>query len=170
MKLTRAKAKEEVVCQLRFVSLDETLDGSIPMPRLWTRINQAYKCKLRSWYKFHIFFWSNYFKHILGTKKSYLFQGNRESNLPTEFRTADNFFAHFSPGLAHGSTRNHMLTTRPCTLACFQSINNIAKKLRRKASPPAVLYNWWLILQLVDQTTWLAPVMARKPYLKTPPW
>lgn len=36
-KLTRTEAKEEMVCQLRFVSLDETLDGSIPMPRLQTR-------------------------------------------------------------------------------------------------------------------------------------
>ncbi|WVY98920.1 hypothetical protein V8G54_031071 [Vigna mungo] len=110
-----------------------------------------------------------YFRHGIEEQKVYLLQGNRESDLPTEFRTADNFFAHFSPGLAHGSTCNDMLTSRPCTLACFQSIDNIAKELRGKASPPAVLYNRWLLLQLVDRTAGLSPVMARKPYLKAPP-
>ena len=32
--LTRTKTKKKVVCQFRFVPLDETLDGSIPGSRL----------------------------------------------------------------------------------------------------------------------------------------
>ncbi|KAG2394850.1 uncharacterized protein HKW66_Vig0077750 [Vigna angularis] len=35
------------------------------------------------------------------------------------------------------SAYHDMLTSRPCTLACFQSINNIAKELRGKASHTA---------------------------------
>lgn len=34
VKLTGTKTKEEMVCQFRFVSLDETLDWPIPIPRL----------------------------------------------------------------------------------------------------------------------------------------
>jgi len=105
-KLTGAKAKEKMVCQIGFIPLNKTLNGSISWPRLQRQTRHQ---------DFELFITSlatpkegknqarqqgrsvNPFEQIKEKTNAHLLQGNREGEFSGKLRTPDDFLAHVPP-------------------------------------------------------------------------